>query len=408
MSSIEPNAIQRSSGKDDRYSVPASLAGARLAILTHYLPPYMARVLEHLVEHVPQTQVLISVPLEPNRDYKLDWGKLDVQVQKNLMVRLPWKHRIGFKDETYVHVPYDTYARLRKFRPDLVFSYELGFRSLGSALYRRMHPRSRLAYCVCVSEHTEAGRGNARWLLRKTLLRFADAVTYNGPSCQQYLRKLGVPDSRLFHFPYAADDRTAPDKTSLTESSTVRSYRLLYVGQLIERKGLVPLIETLNAYCNQRPERKVDLTVIGAGPVLQQLRETSTHQNLQVHLEGSAQPHELSERWCAYDALVFPTLADEWGLVVNEAMRAGLPVIGSCYAQASTTLIRDSVNGWQYSPDKPTDLHRVLDQFYSLPIDKFNEMRAAALETVKLRTSSAAAELACRMFESLTNHLPGK
>jgi glycosyltransferase involved in cell wall biosynthesis len=369
----------------------------------------MARVLQHVASQVPQSRVFLSIPLEPNRNYALDWGGLDVEVQNSLMLRRRWKHRIGFKDELYVHVPHDTFGRLRRFRPDIVFSYELGFRSFASGLYRRMYPRSRLAYCVCVSEHTEHGRGTARWLLRKALVRMADAITYNGPSCERYLKRLGVPDEKLFPFAYAADDRTDPRPAIARWAEPNR--RLLVVGQLSERKGILPLLDALSAYCDRHIDQAWDLTFIGTGPLESAVLARRYPANLKVNLRGHVSPLELASQWSDYGALVFPTLADEWGLVVNEAMRAGLPVIGSRYAQASTTLIEEGQNGWLYSPDQPGELHAKLAQLHRLTSTELAAMREHARSSVAHITSLAAAEQACQMFRHLyrsAGHLPAK
>jgi glycosyltransferase involved in cell wall biosynthesis len=374
------------------------LQRTRLVVLTHYLPPYMGRVLQHVSRVVPHTKVLLSIPLEPNRNYTLDWGSLDVQVQKSLMLRRRWKHRAGFKDELYVHMPYDTYSQLRTIKPNLIFSYELGFRSLASALYRRLHPQTRLAYCVCVSEHTEAGRGGARWLLRKTLIRLADAITYNGPSCRSYLRQLGVPDSKLFHFPYAADDRTEPP---VRDRDVEPNRRLLVIGQLNQRKGVMQAMEAVSSYARQHPDQSWDLTFIGSGPLQEELKNFPTSANLSVHMLGNIDPIELAPRLNEYGVLLFPTLADEWGLVVNEAMRAGLPVLGSCYAQASTTLIDEGRNGWLYSPDQPAQLHEKLAQIGRLTSRQMTEMRDHARGTVAHITSQTVAAAACQMFERI-------
>ena len=378
------------------------LAQARLAVLTHYLPPYMARVLQHVADSIPHTRVLLSIPLEPNRNYAIDWNGLDVQVQKSLMLRSGWKHRAGFKDQLYVHVPYDTYAQLRRFRPDIVFSYELGFRSFGSALYRRMHSRSRLAICVCVSEHTEVGRGSSRWLLRKALVQMADAVTFNGPSCQRYLQRLGVPSHKLFPFPYAADERTDPAKPCMRTEEPNR--RLLVVGQLNERKGIIPLLDSLSDYCLKRLGQSWDLTFIGSGPLEESVRARSYPSNLRVHVRGYITPQELAQQWHEYGVLLFPTLADEWGLVVNEALRAGLPVIGSRYAQASTTLIQEGGNGWLYAPDDPAELVAKLDCLAGLSAAQLSDMRISARASVAHITSRASAQNACDMFRTLLSH----
>lgn len=365
----------------------------------------MARVLQHVAVEVPHTRVLLSVPLEPNRNYALDWGGLDVEVQNNLMLRRRWKHRAGFQDELYVHVPHDTYRRLRHFQPDIVFSFELGFRSLASAVYRRINPQVRLAYCVCISEHTEQGRGTARWLLRKLLVRMADAITFNGPSCERYLKRLGVPAEKLFHFPYAADDRTELQVAGPRSEEPNR--RLLVVGQLNERKGVLPLLDVLSAYCGKHPDQTWDLTFVGTGPLEETLRTRVHPANLRVSLRGHVLPSELAPQWIDYGILVFPTLADEWGLVVNEALRAGLPVIGSRYAQASTTLIEEGYNGWLYSPDQPAELESKLEQLSRLNAKQVIAMREHARSSVAHITSRAVADQACEMFRQLVASSPG-
>ncbi len=376
----------------------SELNRARLVVLTHYLPPYMTRVLQHVSRSIPEMHVLLSIPLEPNRNYALDWDHLNVQVQKSVMMRRPWRHHAGFQDELYVHVPYDTYGRLRRLRPDLIFSYELGFRSLASAMYRRLNRRTRLAYCVCVSEHTETGRGSSRWLLRKLLVRMADAVTYNGPSCRSYLERLAVPDSKLFHFPYAADDRTVPPPRPL---ESVANKHLLVLGQINERKGVMPALGGLASYCVAHPDQSWQVTFIGAGAQAEAVKSFAAPSNLQVHVEGQLAPEQLTNVWNRFGVLLFPTLADEWGLVVNEAMRAGLPVIGSRFAQASTTLIQHGVNGWIYSPDQPNELHLCLQLLNDLSFDRLQAMREEARQTVANITSHAASQAACQMFAQL-------
>ncbi len=403
MSSIlQPTSVSDQSlllPKIDIDALPVErLAKSKMAVLTHYLPPYMGRVLQHVTRRIPQSKVLLSIPLEPNRNYALDWGNMDVEVQKSWMLRRRWKHRVGFNDELYVHVPYDTYAQLRRMQPDLVFSFELGFRSLASALYRRLHPRSRLAYCVCVSEHTEHGRGGARWLLRRALIKQADAITYNGPSCRRYLRQLGVPDHKLFPFPYAADDRTEPP---LLQRDNEPNRRLLVLGQLNERKGVLQALDAVSGYALAHPEQVWDLTFIGSGPLMSELAQRQVPGNLKVHVLGNIDPMELSMKLSEYGVLLFPTLADEWGLVVNEAMRAGMPVIGSRYAQASITLIDEGRNGWLYSPDQPQELHACLSQVYALTATQLREMRDVARITVSNITSQAVAGAACHMFDQL-------
>ncbi len=358
----------------------------------------MARVHYYLAQHLQDFRVLLSVEQEPNRQFGNTWQGINVAVQKSWMFSRPWKHGSGFKDELYVHVPYDTLSQLRRARPDIVFSYELGFRSLTSALYCKLY-RKKLALCVCVSEHTEQGRGGLRHLLRRALLKLADAVTYNGPSCYRYLKRYGVPHERLYYFPYATSDLFRYTGPLVRKSNA--DHRLLCVGQLTERKGVMPLLDGLAEYCKARPNQSVDIDFIGTGNLEQAMRERVLPRNLHMRLLGHMPYDALSRAMEHAGILIFPTLADEWGLVVNEAMQAGMPVIGSGYAQASCTLIREGENGWLYYPDQPQQLWQKLDSMFATDAEQLGQMRSAAQATVQHITPQRVAASALSLFARL-------
>jgi glycosyltransferase involved in cell wall biosynthesis len=393
----EPEAVQDEPIRDS--------AGERLdckiVTLTHYLPPYIARVLYYTSQQVRDLRVLLSIEQEPNRLFGNTWDGLAVSVQKSFMLRRPWKHDAGFSDELYLHFPYDTISQLRRNNPDIVFSFELGFRSLTSALYCKLH-RKKLILCVCVSEHTEKGRGIARNLLRRVLLRAADAITFNGPSCRNYLKKFGTAEKKLFHFPYACSDLFRYEGP--IARTQVANRRLLCIGQLTERKGVLPMLQSLKQYCESRPDQNVEIDFVGNGILEQALRDVALPSNLHMRLLGHLEYREISRVMEQSGILVFPTLADEWGLVVNEAMQAGMPVIGSIYGQASTTLIREGKNGWLYCPDKADELAQKLDCMFSLEDPKLLAMRVAAGETVQDITPMNVATSAVEMFK----HVLGK
>ncbi len=371
----------------------------KLVVLTHYLPPYIARYFVHLSRQIRELQILLSIDQEPNRDFGDTWEGLDVTVQKSWMFRRPWKHRLGFTDELYIHVPLDTGRRLRAANPDVVLSYELGFRSLASAIYCKRF-RKPLALCVCVSEHTEQGRGRARNWLRRILLRSAAAVTYNGPSCKSYLQtQFSVPDDKLFHVPYCTSDLLRFEHP--IDRSPENDFRLLCISQLNERKGVLPLLEMLDEYCRQRPQQRVDLQIIGGGSLESTVRQFPCSSNLQLKVFGHVPYYEISNHMAQTGILVFPTLADEWGMVVNEAMQAGMPVLGSSYAQACTTLIEEGTNGWLYQPDSGPSLNAQLDKIFATSRTSLQRMRTAAQSTVADITPQHVAGQAAHMVRSV-------
>lgn len=385
MSITEQQEIGRTCGDE------ASKFDARVVFLTHYIPLYQVRVLQSIAASVRDFHVLLSTPIEPNRDFTPDWSGLDVTVQDTWTLRSRWRHQAaGFEDLLFVHVPYDTTRRLRSLNPDVVMSLELGARSMGAASYCAKNLHSKLVLCTYMSERTEEGRGWLRRYFRKRLVRRADAVTYNGPSCQRYLRGLGVADERLFHFPYAADDRTVYRGPTERDDWATR-HRLLAVGQLTDRKGVLPLMNQVSEYCRARPHRKVALDFAGEGPLRIVIDSFDLPQNVDVQVLGNISPEELGTRMLAYGALIAPSLADEWMLVVNEALQAGLPVLGSIHAQAVTAIVQNGFNGWQYDPMAEGSLATALDAYFDESSNQLATMRVNARRSVAERTPQWAA-----------------
>jgi glycosyltransferase involved in cell wall biosynthesis len=71
-------------------------------------------------------------------------------------------------------------------------------------------------------------------------------------------------------------------------------------------------------------------------------------------------------------------MADEWGLVVNEALAAGVPVLGSAYAQAVEELVEEGRTGWIFRPDHEDELYAALERFFAATESELNEMRVLA------------------------------
>ncbi len=367
------------------------LIDARVVFLTHYIPLYQVGVLQSIAASVRDFHVLVSTPIEPNREFEPDWSGLDVTVQNTWTLRRRWRDRnAGFEDPLYVHFPYDTSKQLRQLNPDVVMSLELGARSMGAAMYCQLSKSTKLVLCTYMSERTERERGILRKSLRKWLIGRADAITYNGPSCKKYLEQIGAPEDHLFPLPYAADDRTLFTGCVDRDDAATHS-RFLVAGQLTQRKGIMPLIQQISRYGRLRPDRKIEIVFAGSGPLQSAIQAQQVPENLRLTVLGNLTPDELSAEMARCGCLLAPTLADEWMLVVNEALHAGLPVIGSIHAQAVTTLIKDGVNGWRYDPNTDGALALALDFYFGQPAQSLRKMRHAARESVRHRTPQWAA-----------------
>ncbi|MBV8897185.1 MAG: glycosyltransferase family 4 protein [Acidobacteriaceae bacterium] len=370
----------------------------RVAYLTNILAPYWKLICEQLRERYI-LRIFLSTPMEKNRPWAVDWGPLDVVVQRTLTLQRRWKHPGGFTERLHVHLPLDTIAQLRRFRPQVVISNEMGFRTLLASVYRKLNPQCRLIVLAEMAESTERGRGRSRGLVRRWLRDHVDGYLTPGASGARYLDALGVAPAKIFQIGYTSDVHR------LSALPVVRppdaAHRLLYVGQLIERKGLVPFLDALAQWSSHNPQRTLEFVIVGDGPARSRIAAVRLPANLKVTFRGNMAFSDVSLAYEGCGIFALPTFADTWGVVVNEAMAAGLPVLGSMYSQAVEELLEEGRNGWSFHPDDPCDTYASLERALNTPADTLNEMRVCARQTALRYTPEFVATNIDRAFHGI-------
>jgi glycosyltransferase involved in cell wall biosynthesis len=362
----------------------------RVALLTNFIAPYRVPLFEALRERVGQLRVFASTPIEPNRTWRSYRGELEVTIQRTITLRKRWRDAAGFTDIGYVHLPYDTLAQLRRFRPDVIISGELGLRTLLAAIYKRQHEGVRLVVWATVSEHTESGRGLLRSLIRPRLLRYADAVLVNGASGARYVTSLGVPHERVILAPYTTD--IAAFETTRRVAAAPPVIRLLFAGMFVERKGLLPFLTVLRRWAEAHPDCRLQFDIAGNGPLRGQLAAFDGGAGLAVRVLDAVEYERLPDLFASADIFVLPTLADEWGVVVNEAMAAGLPVLGSRHSQAVEELVADDETGWTFTPENETSIFSALDRALLTCVETRQQMGTCARHRVRELTPDLVAD----------------
>jgi glycosyltransferase involved in cell wall biosynthesis len=370
------------------------ISDAKVVLLTNFIAPYRVPLLEAVAKRVGDLQVWVSTLMEANRPWRPESGTLHVEVQRCLTIEHHSRHPHGYVEQQIVHLPYDTLPRLRRERPDIVLSAEFGARTMQAALYCVVSSTPLVVWAT-VSESSEKGRGLVRRLLRRALLPHADAVLVNGRSGARYVRALGARADRVVTVPQTS----GLGDVAVTETAAGRQERhLLYVGQLIERKGIVPFATALGRWGRRHPTEQVVLEVVGDGPEAARLARVSLPENVTVRCSGQLPYERVAQAYTRAGLFVFPTLADEWGLVVNEAMAAGLPVLGSIFSQAVEELVDDGVSGWMFRPNDPESVNAVLDRTLSVGAPELARMGAAARDAVQALSPESAAD---RLIEGL-------
>jgi 1,2-diacylglycerol 3-alpha-glucosyltransferase len=188
---------------------------------------------------------------------------------------------------------------------------------------------------------------------KRRFMRGCDAFIVPGTSSLEYLRTYGEPERKIFIAPNAVDielfcrlsETARKDETTQRRALQLPSRFFLYVGRLVPEKGVFDL---LRSYGTLAPNlrAKVGLVFVGDGVARSELeRRAVTIIPGSILVTGFKQRDQLPTYYGLADAFVFPTHTDTWGLVVNEAMASGLPVISTEAAGCAADLVTDHWNG---------------------------------------------------------------
>jgi glycosyltransferase involved in cell wall biosynthesis len=181
-------------------------------------------------------------------------------------------------------------------------------------------------------------RGTARapaTLVKRFLVRGADALVVPGSASQRYVSDLGAKEEKVFTAVNAVDN--AYFEAAAAGGSRDRDPRVfLTVARLAPEKGL----EDLLAAWSQLKLPRACLRIVGDGPLAHDLQEMVRIQGLKgVELVGHLDRARLLEEYRGAHVLVLPSHSEPWGLVVNEAMAAGLPVVASSAVGSAQDLV---------------------------------------------------------------------
>lgn len=381
------------------------MLNAKVALLTNFVTPNRRCLYEELGRRIRELRIYVSTPMERNRRWRVDWGPLSVTVQRTITFSRSRRYGPGLREISYVHVPLDTAWVLRRFEPDIIISTELGARTLFALAHRMRRKNTKILGWVTVSEHTERTCSRSRELVRRAILRRVDGTLVNGHSARSYVIKLGVPPKSVFFGRYTTDPIFF-QPSALGRERPVRP-RLLYVGSLTPLKGVLEFLGAISAWAKMRPERAVDFWVAGEGPLREQAARLVMPANISLQCLGYVEYDRLPFVYGQCDFLAFPTLADEWGLVVNEAFASGVPVLGSVFSQAVTELVEEGVTGWVFRPDCPAEIHRAIERALETGPEALLKMRAACRERASRYLPSIVADEILDSLERCRAHPNG-
>ena len=270
---------------------------------------------------------------------------------------------------------------IRNSKPDVVVVF--GWYSV--TLVRAIRAARRLGVPVLYHGDTNlqsAPGGWRRWLwVAKTrwLLSYFDGYLAVGVRSAAFLRYFGVPDARIFHTPHCVDNDRFADAAAWRRCTNRRqeirqalglpidAFIVLFAGKLEAKKHPMDLVHALAAMTPP-----AHLAIAGTGPLESAVVDAAAQAGVGVTRLGFVNQSEMPRVYAAADCLALPSDAREtWGLVVNEALAAGLPGVVSDQAGCAPDLA-GAATGAVYAAMEPTEL---LHNFTSALTDVRDRLR---------------------------------
>ncbi len=233
--------------------------------------------------------------------------------------------------------------------------------ALAAALWARAHHRT----SILMTESTAFDHVRVPWkeAAKSVLLRLLfDAAVVGGTAHLRYLKQLNFPMHRIARAYDVVDNDSLANAVAAFRLQDPISLELpagpyfLYVGRLAPEKNVDALLSAWIAYRESGGDWP--LMLVGDGPSAKALRRMADDSGFatEVHFPGLLGSRQLPRFYAFAGCFILPSTREPWGLVVNEAMAAGLPVLVSQQCGCAEDLVEEGRNGYTFDPSSTVAL----------------------------------------------------
>lgn len=252
--------------------------------------------------------------------------------------------------------------------------------------------------------HTERNIGKLKLLQRKIFNNLLKGFLVNGIETQRYIESLGVASEHIHIGGMSADAsflRNGIASMNVTERAAFKVKHqasngglvFLFVGQIVERKGIKPLLAAWKQHINAHPNDI--LLLVGGGNQLEECRNEYANVT-SIKLLGRVDYNEIYKFYAIADVFINPTIEDNWSLVIPEAMACGLPVATSIYNGCHAELVKKGENGITFDTFDQASLVHALDYFHHQNLEDMGK------KSIELEKKFDTEHCAYRVYNALT------
>lgn len=368
----------------------------RIAVITTFPAPYRIPLLNELAA-LPGIQLNVLLT-EPNLAV-MQIEPAQFQFQYEVFPTRSWQIRNRFGDRVGFAISPALVNHLRREKYDAIVA--LGW-TMPNTVLTRVMGALRHSPVILWDESIPHAPGSIKRLVFPLLHRYFssfDGYLAASSWCREYMIEMGAAPERVVIFPQVADnvffqsenERLRPQRAALKRALGIATGRvILFVGQLIPRKGVLDLMDAFEIIAAQ--DADVSLVMVGEGVLRAELqaRRAASCCAERIFIPAFASQQELPTYYALADVFVLPSLYDTFGVVVNEAMASGLPVVTTHNVGAAADLVEDGVNGRVVAPGDANALAQALRELMQDEALR-DRMGKNALERIRQWTIETAA-----------------
>jgi glycosyltransferase involved in cell wall biosynthesis len=236
--------------------------------------------------------------------------------------------------------------------------------------------RKRAVFCDSTA-YDQAKKYRWKEIAKTFFFRHCDGIFCYGSRSKEYIESYGVIAKRTYHpcqaaaLPHRYDASAILGYYEKNRVEAATTTRFLYIGRLAVEKGLHDLLDAFRYVHEQLPETK--LNIVGSGFLDGELRERTRRLGLEsaVAFLGPKGPEEIGQLLMTSAALILPSHIEPWGLVVNEALSNGCPVVASNICGCTPELVLDGVTGYSFPAGDVRALGGAMNAVLRMSVDRF-------------------------------------
>lgn len=308
----------------------------KIALITNIPAPYRLPIYSILDEEKGFDIIIIfCAKSEPNRM----WNSPELSFKHIFLKEKKIFKRVDEHRTNFIHNNIDVLYQLHKIKPDVVINTGYNPTNIYGWLYALFFYKKHIVMTDGTFK-SEQCLSFIHRLIRKTIFKFTNAFIGASNGSIELFTSYKISSTNIFKSCLCIKNSIFFNNKDFED----RDYDIMFSGQFIN--GKLPMFFADVAIELSKIKNDLKVLIIGSGPMKTRLIEKLEINKINFHYPGFISQSELPKYYSSSKVFLFPTLNDPWGVVANEALASGTPVITTLYAGVSDDLIINGKTGF--------------------------------------------------------------